>query len=654
MNALPARLPRLRLLLMVLPMAAAWSRPALAGDKRAAGPPPPYDPPALTFPDNRISLIDAVRLTLQHDPNIKLSEQQSRLQEGVAQTETGRFDLSLIGNMNFSLTQTALTRSQVIAEQKRRTDIQKSITDITTTRDTASSAITEYQRLALDPTGFRLTDTGEQTQFDVLNTTIRNTSDPEVRAIYENLRRDLIARGLSTNQQVFNQSVIELASEKQKLADLGPLPKENQSIAGNIDLQLIQPARNGITPGIIAKGSFESDRFKGKRNLERFGGKGAEDVYSYSVGFTVDALLLRGRGIDATGAPERAALIDYEASELSFKHSASVSVLNTIAAYWALVAAQEQLDIANKSVLLQNRRVEVTNALISGDEIPRSERARVLASQAGDQGLVFNAARALNEARVNLARAMGLSVLEEANAPLASDPFPGPVDPGVLRGTGPAELITSAVDRRYDRLAARKLIESGGVLLRLAETDLRPRLDLHSQITAGTVAERRIGNTSHGWSAPSFSVALDFEKPFGNNAALGRLQQRDATMRQRSITAVDLDRNIKANVVQIVRSLQETADQVQKARDAVEFYGRTIDSENEMFRSGQSSLIDTILTQQLQTGALISYALARQQYATLLAQLRFESGTLVREGPREARIEPADLVTLPFAGGPAK
>ncbi|MDQ2871363.1 MAG: TolC family protein [Acidobacteriota bacterium] len=648
MNALPARLRSVVLLM------AASCGPLLAADARRDASPPPYDPPVLTFPDNRISLIDAVRLTLRHDPNIKLSEQQTRLQEGVAQTETGRFDLTLLGNLNFSLTQTALTRSQVIAEEKRRTDIQKTISDITQTRDTATNAIGEYQRLAADPTGFRLTDTGEQTQFDVLNTTIRNTADPEVRALYENLRTDLIARGLATNQQIFSRSLTELAIQQQRLADLGPLPKENQSISGTIGLQLVQPARNGITPGVIFNGSFESDRFKGKRNNADFGGKGSEDVYSYSVGFTVDALLLRGRGIDATGAPERAALIDYDASELTFKHSASVSVLNTIAAYWSLVAAQEQLDIARKSVELQNRRVEVTNALISGDEIPRSERARVLASQAGDQSLVFNAARAVNEARVNLARAMGLSVLEEANAPLASDPFPGPADPAVLRRASPDELITSAVDRRYDRLAARKLIESGGVLLRAAETDLRPRLDLHSQITAGTVAERRIGNTGHGWSAPSFSVALDFEKPFGNHAAKGRLEQRDATLKQRSITATDLDRNIKANVVQFLRSLQETADQVQRAREAVDYYGRTIESENEMFRSGQSSLIDTILTQQLQTGALITYALARQQYATLLAQLRFESGTLVREGPRDARIEPNDLVTLPFAGGIAK
>ncbi|HEV2063795.1 MAG TPA: TolC family protein, partial [Thermoanaerobaculia bacterium] len=376
-----------------------------------------------------------------------------------------------------------------------------------------------------------------------------------------------------------------------------------------------------------------------------------EDVYNYSFGFSVDASLLRGRGIDATGAAERAALIDLEASTFVLKHTASVATLSTVSAYWNLVSAIEQLDIAKKSAQLSDKRVEVTNALIAGDELPKAELARVLASQASDQGSVYGAERAVNEARVSLARAMGLSILEEANAPLAADPFPALPDAPALRSAVASDLIATAVQRRYDRQAAMKLVESGSVLLRQAETDLRPLLDLHSQVSGGAVGETHLSRTSQGWSAPSFSLSFDFEKPLHNDAAKGRLLQKDAGLVQRSITAADLDRNIKANVVQILRSLQETADQVQKARAAVEYYGRTIENENEMYRGGQTSLIDTILTQQLQTSALSAYAVARQSYATLLAQLRFETGTIVREEASGNSVNRDDLVTLP---SPAK
>ncbi len=624
----------------------ASASPAAALDK--PGPGTPYEPPVLTFPENRITLIEAVRLTLKNDPNIKLQEQQSFFQEGVAQTETGRFDTSLLGNASFTLTRSALTQSQIEFERKRRERVQTSIDDLIKTRSDAQQFVTEYQRLQADPTGFRLSNSGEQSQIDLLNTLIRNSTDPEVRAVYVRLRDEIIARGITTNQTVFDEAGVKLAEKRKQLADLGLIPKENQQITGNVDLRLLFPHRDGVTMGFLFNGSFERDRYRGKSKLEDFGGKGIEDVYNYRVGFSLDAALLRGRGLEATGAPEKAAKIDYDASVLALKHAISTSILNTVTAYWNLVAAQEQLDIAKKSAELQSKRVEVTKALIAGDELPRSELARVLASQASDQGLVSSAERAVNEARIALARAIGLGVLEETNAPLAADSFPSAADVKALRATAPAQLIATAVERRYDRQAAIKLQESGGVLLRAAEINLRPRLDFRSQITAGTVAETSLSRTSEGWSAPSFNVTLDFEKPIANNQAKGRFLQSGAILNQRSIAAVDLDRNIKAGVVQALRSLQETVDQVERAKEAVGHYGRTIDAENERFRLGQSSLIDTILTQQLRTSALLTYASARQQYASLLAQLRFETGTLVEEGPEGSAVRKEDLLTVPL------
>src|SRR5262249_10921574 len=73
---------------------------ATALDQKPPQPSPaPYNPPALTFPDNRITLLEAVRLTLEQNPTIKLSFEQNRAQQGLAQTETGRFDTSIIGNL---------------------------------------------------------------------------------------------------------------------------------------------------------------------------------------------------------------------------------------------------------------------------------------------------------------------------------------------------------------------------------------------------------------------------------------------------------------------------------------------------------------------------------------------------------------------------
>lgn len=507
----------------------------------------PYDSPAVSFPENRISLIDAVRLTLRHDPNLKLSEQQAVFAKGVSQSASGQFDPLLDANASYSLAKTPLTASQTLEE----------------------------------------------------------------------------------------------------IAAYGGASKELQNKNAGLDLSLVLPFRDGVKVGAIASGGWTNYTYTGGDAFVNDLANATPDVYNASVGFTLDAALLRGRGSDATGAAERAARIDWEATELAYKHAASSSVLVTVSAYWNLVGAQEQLDIARKALDLSSKNVEVTRSLIAGDEIPRAELSRVLASKSTDQGQVAAAERAVMDARVALARAMGVSVLTEQNAPLAADPFPPASTRSVVQSIRTTDLLATALERRFDRQAALKTKESGGVLLTAARINLRPRLDFQGQVTAGTVAEASLSNAGSNWTFPSFSAGLLFEKPFGNNAARGLVLQQDATLGQQAITAADLERVIKANVVQLTHSLGETADQVAHAQEATTFYARTVSDENEKFRSGQSTLIDTITTRQLGTSAALAYSAARQQWATLLAQLRYETGTLVDVAGGKNVVRQETLVSLP-------
>ena len=656
MSALPVPTVLRRALLLLV--AGLLALPAFAAEKKLPAPSQPYEPPVMSFPEDRITLIEAVRLTLQNDPNLKLEQERSRGQEGAAQVQTGAFDSTILGNASFSLTQSSLTQSQVESEQKKRDQIRENITKLQSTNATAQQSITGYQAALANPTASGvLYDEYEQAQLDLLNTLIASEANPSVRDIYLGLRNDFLSRGLTTYQQILSDGTTQLANQQKRLADLGDIPKEQQQMSAKLDLRALFPYRDGVTLGLFGTGSWDRDRYKGKEKSDdptdpgKYGGKGIEDVWSLSVGFSIDAKLLRGRGTDATGAFEKAALIDYDASRDALRHAASTSVLNTAIAYWNLVAAQERLRIARQAAQLQGKVVEITDALIAGDELPRAESARVLASQATYQGLVFSAEREVNDARIALARTIGLGVLDERNAPLAADPFPPVPDQAVLDTAKPAPYISTALERRYDRRAALKLVDSGGVLVRQAQTALRPRLDLAGQVSAGSVAETSLSQTAHNWSAPSFNVGLVFEMPVGNNVARGQLLQNDASLNQRGISAADLERGIKAGVVQTLRSLQQTAEQAKRTGESVTYYQRTIEAEGERYRAGQSSLLDAITTQDLQTSALFSDTAARQQFAQLIAQLRFDTGTLVTESGEANAVRAEDLVTLPAASG---
>ena len=65
------------------------------------------------------------------------------------------------------------------------------------------------------------------------------------------------------------------------------------------------------------------------------------------------------------------------------------------------------------------------------------------------------------------------------------------------------------------------------------------------------------------------------------------------------------------------------------------------------FRAGEATLINTIQTEQQATETDLSTIAAQQAVANLLAQLRFESGTLVTNSTVSAPV----LVSLPTATG---
>jgi outer membrane protein TolC len=660
-----------RSLLLAVAAAALLAQGARAADRAASQAPdvpPAWQPRAMTFPGNRITLLEAVRTTLENDPAIRLSAESSRGQRGLFQIQSGQFDPLVQGSAAYNLTQQHLLLSQLQAERKKRTDLEKDLATAAQAADLAQPdlqrAVTQLQFLNANPNTYQVSTDGFlslqraaalqslQREVTQLNQQIAAETNPFKRELLTTERNAKIQGALIENQQELLHNRDNQNEIQQSLTNLGAVPETEVQQNVALDIQLLVPTRTGVTFGLFANGGWERDRYKGKDKLEEFGGLGVEDLYHYEVGFSLDAQLLRGRGFEATGAFEQSARIDWEASRYVLQHSVSTSVLNTVLAYWNLVAAQEFLETAKASTTLHTRRVEVTKGLIEGDEIPRAELPRELASQANDEALVMSSERQVAEARVTLARAMGLSVVDDANAPYAADPFPS-VN-AAIANLSPAELIATAHDRRFDRLAALRLVESGGVLARQALTELRPRLDFTSQISANTQAETSLAKTANGWAAPSFQVGLNFEKPIGNNVARGLVVQTSADVAARSISAADITRNMDASIVQVLYSMRATADQLGRIGESVRLYGETIESQNEMFRAGQTSLLDSILTQDLQTSARFTFTQAKFQWASLLARLRFETGTLVAETTEgNGRVRAEDLVTIP-SGARAK
>jgi len=673
---------------ILIALAALAAAPWSLGAAQPLPAPASYEPPLFQYGEGRISLLESVRLTLANDPKILLKSADARLRAGLAQELKGAFDWVLKGELSYDY------REQELVDSAKQGEIDKRKNAEINERETCEELARQQQILAdlnseLASAGDGVTlappDLALEKQLEFFDILIQNAQDPTQRqgVIDEKvsfLQTEISAREVTVIN--LDKGCTQAAIDR---ARMGAAPDLEWTKQGKLDVRLTRKFRSGVVLTPFITGQFDSAQFKGKKNgpeevitiFERdpvtnevvevplnsslgpvtrtidFGGKGVKDVYQAAVGFDVNIPLLRGRGADAVAARESAALKDFEAAELAVTHSAAEAVLRTATAYWQLLAAQDRVDILARSVELQRRLVEMTQALIDGQEMPRAELPRALAGEANARSQYEAARRDLVKARLELALAMGVGVESELNAPLAEGPFPPVPDDAALGALDGAALTLGAPDRRYDSRSALVAVEARRIETRGALLDEKGKLDLGLNVSSRAIGEDSLSNATDSFANPSWRVRLQGEHVFGNNERVGRYVQSAARLDQQAIQSGDLDRNIRLNVVRAYGSLEEAVARYREAQRAADYYQQTIDAEFEKLRLGSSTLIDAIQTEQQKTQADLSVVVAQQEVAALLTQLRFESGTLVEPGPSGYLVDEVDLVSLPEPAPPA-
>jgi outer membrane protein TolC len=649
--------------------------------------------PVITFAADGITLAEAVRLALEHSPQIALQRAGQQFQEGVAQEEQGFFDITLSGTLDYEYRQQELPETRKQTEQEKRTDLQDAIAIGRKDYERAQTLIRQLEVVrnaspgagqaravsAIDP------DIGAQ--LETLDLLIAGQPDAATREQLFTIRQNFITRKVADATAAARTAVEGFAGAEQRLIEIGGAPDDEVFINASYDVQLSKRLRNGIVLSPYSTGRLESTNYKGKQQSSDFGGKGLRDLYTFQTGVSSVLPLARGLGASATGAFERAARLEADASRSAVRHQIAATVLETVNAYWRLKQAQVAVDVARDSLSLQAKLLELTKAAIDAGELPAADLARSQAAEARTRARLFDSERGLHEARVNLAIVIGVAVGDDYRTlPLVRDEFPAigpaadaPVPPASTEGTlvagaptqpgaapqtstapqpanvpppviAPADavkMVTEAGTRRMDLVSAAMRERAAQASERGAETDKRPRLDLVNDFYATAIDEGSVGNTLDRWVGPSDSLRLEFEYPFGNNAAEGRYAQRRAERSQRAIEAGDLRRQIQLAVIRTTEQVRQASGRLEQSRLGVDASQKTTDAEVERFRAGDATLIDTLITEQQLVDARLAFAAAQADLAAFLAQLRFETGTLVRFTDLNPLVIETDLRTLP-------
>jgi outer membrane protein TolC len=628
----------------------------------------PYNPPLLQPGQKELRLLDAVRLALQNDPLILLRESESLGKGGVARELSGQFDTTLKGDAQYSYVEQELTETTKRQERKDRDDLINAQPAAEALADSLLAVQRNLQdpRLATDPDSVdlsvgvtdpatRIQVLGLQTQLALITDLINNAGNAGLRNSLINLRNqslDLARTQVGRSAAEADRLRLEV---RQILLDLGPAPVDEWKRNASVKLQLLKQLRNGLFIAPFVENTYRAGNYVGKTSDDpKKGGQGIKDTYRAEVGFDVRVPLFRGRGSVAVAAAERSARKDFEASRFSYLHEKSLSVLETTRAYWDVRAAWEQVEVAQRAVQLESGLLSTTQALIKAKEKPRSDEARVQASTADAQARLAQAQRSLNEARVNLARVMGVAIAGAEDAPLAADAFPEPAQNLATSAEALNALAIEALEHRLDRKAAALVEEAAFILVRGARRDVAPKIDLTGKFSGNSTAESRYSDLDR-WIFRSATGGLEIEAPFANNTQRGRLAQREASWNTSRIDNTDLSRTIALNVLRTAQSLTIADDRLRQAEAAVRAYERTIEDEQAKLKAGDSTLVDTILTEQQTTAARSALVEARRDYARTLAELRFQIGLLVLESPEGTKVTEESLLGVPAAlqGGPA-
>lgn len=613
-------------------------------------------PPVFRSDEKGLRLLEAVRLSLQHDPFILLQEAESLGRAGTARELSGQFDITLRGNGRFDYKQQELTETVKRKQRKDRQDLIDTLPGV----ESLSESLDAVVRNLADPNNDDLTQgvTDPQTRIEVLGLQINlalfdalidSAQSPALRQTFVDLRQTAIDTATAQIGRAAREAARIRLDLRNAIQNLGPAPVDEWSRVAKLHLDVVKQFRNGIFVSPYSDLSYQAQNYVGKTStaVER-GGQGVKDTYRAEVGFDVRVPLLRGLGKSSVAAAETAARKDYEASRLTLLHEKSRSVFETVRAYWDLRSAVEELEVARKSEQLQAELLNFTQELIKAKERPRSDEARVQASHADAQARVSAAERRLSDARVNQARVMGVALESAESAPLPADPFPEPPEDLATNASAVANLAHTALEQRMDRKATVIREEAAGVLAKGASRDTKPRLDLQGKLFGNSTGEASLADLDR-WVFRSASGALELEAPFANNALRGRLAQRESSLGIAQIDSAEKARTITLNVLRLTQSLQLAADQLKLAEAAVSYYDKTIEDERSKLKAGDSTLVDTILTEQQTTAARQARVAAHRNYATVLAELRFEAGGLVLAGDDQSRVTEESLLAVPAA-----
>lgn len=597
------------------------------------------------FSSDRISLVEAVRMTLASNPNVELSLEDVRVAEASLKRITGVFDAHVGFNANYD------NRVQELSDK----DKEKELARYRVLRELHNTSTTLLKRLELIRTGqagisaFNF----EGTAFEDPDSQLNNLDDdPDVRAVdaaqfQQEQNRDALTKLLNDQLTALNvpQSVIDQSEERVRRIILG-----QKRIFELLRDQSFDALRNQ-PPWLVTRTQtykfdiFARKKFRGGATVDVYGnldgketnggtrgGDPRETRSAFGAKLTINVMKL---GIaDPATAQEAATKEQLRASQAVAQAQIAKEVLNTVQAYWRLAAAQERLLRLVQAELDTMVVAETASQMIKLKLLPETDvqqaRARTLQAMADR----FAGEVELITAQQALAVAIGINPEKAIVAPLAYDGLGDRIREDSIRGVNFGKLYSHALSSHPQLVSFLYLGNANRILVESAREGLRPDLELFAGgeftgLNYGTGWDGYFNSWGSRQNGLSTYFGASFDWPVANNEREGALLDAQA---QYAKTRLREDAARREFATQIASSRQRmliSARRLSKLSEAIEALEKAADAEREKLRFKTSTILDMLTSEQTLTQARLAEVSARQDQALSLAQLRYSTFTIL-------------------------
>jgi outer membrane protein TolC len=421
--------------------------------------------------------------------------------------------------------------------------------------------------------------------------------------------------------------------------------------------------------------------------------------YTGKVNFSFKMPLLQGRGAKAVTAQERAAYKQVEASRHSLLHLVSEKLYSVTVAYWNFLGAKKRLDLAIETEKRAEKLFEENQRLIEAGERPAAEINQLEAFLSDKRSSRASAEQSYQEARQSAAIAMGKQRIREIeNLASPSDEFPHPdnekkenskmVSPKIIKkalnaladttenyaysmaaqamessnsGKGiifPEDIkkdlyIQMGLGMRQDLKNIEKQLEAAQFSLDNALDKIKPDLDFKVDLGYNAIEQ---GHTTryyfddaltNGISGINAAASLNYSWNTYNNFNKGTLTQARTNIDMLKLSVMDKKRQIQSSISIAISNLDTAVEVVKKAEITIQAYSLALENEKKKALLGMATVLDVMNTQDRYTNSLSILISAKQNYASAIARLRYETGTIFKRGADENKIEFNEMDRIP-------